>query len=138
MEDRQAKAAAFWLFDQVKCRAEWARLRGPKGTSTGLARGMWYKIRSHDPTHKTVYLDAGDKEVEVHIDGLAFRADLPVKTTVFIEGQWETPPNEMYYAGTCPKGHECNIGPALPGREETTKCPECDREYEWEYEAVRT
>ena len=134
MEDRQAKAAAFWLFDQVKCRAEWARLRGSEGTSTGLARGVWYEIRSHDQTRKTVGLDAGGREVEVHIDGLAFRADLPARTVVFTEGQWGERPGELRCVGNCPKGHRYEIGPAPPRRQETTECPECDREWKWEWE----
>ena len=83
-----------------------------------------------------MHLYAGDKEVEVHIDGLAFRADLPVKTTVFSEGQWGERPGEMRYVGNCPRRHECKIGPAPPRQGETTKCPECDREYEWEFETV--
>ena len=134
MKDRQADAAAFWLFDQRKCRAEWARLKGPEGTSTGLARGIWYEIRSHDSTRKTVYLDAGDKEVEVHIDGLAFRADRPVKTIVFFEGQWGERLGEVRYVGNCPGGHEKVLGNRPPTPDEPIRCDECGTDYEWERE----
>jgi hypothetical protein len=96
---------------------------------------MWYKIRSHDPTHKTVHLDAEDKEVEVHIDGLAFRADRPVKTIVVFERSWGSRRAESHYVGTCPKGHEYELGP-VPPTQVTTKCPECNREWGWERETV--
>ena len=133
MKDQQADDAASWLIDQVKCRAEWARLKGPKWAAMGLRRGRWYEIRSHDPKSRTVRLDAGDKEVEVHINGLDFRADVAVKTTIFHESQWGKRPDEIRYVGNCPKGHEYELGSAPPGQE-TTKCPECDREFEWEWE----
>ncbi len=127
-----ADAAAFWLFDEVGVRGEWARLKYDYAALTGLDRGNWYPIRSHNHKSKTVVL--GSEEVEVCIQYLRFRADIPVKTVVFSEGNWGGHLSSvMNWVAKCPKGHEHELRQSLPARLEIT-CQECGREYEWEYE----
>ncbi len=132
--NKARNAAAFWLFDQVGVRGEWARLtfRAPYG---GLERGYWYAIQSHDPQRRTLCLQVADKLVEVHIDLLIVRADLPEKTVVFSEGKWaERPPAEMTYVAVCPRGHEQQLGGAPPAMGDPCMCSACAREYPWEIE----
>jgi len=127
-------AAGFWLFDQVEVRGEWARLkdRAPHGS---VERGHWYAIRSHDPQQRTLCLQVADEIVNVNLDSLTFRADLPQKTIVFSEGEWaERPPAELIYIAVCPKGHERQLGEAPPATDDACVCSECAREYPWEYE----
>ena len=127
-----ADAAAFWLFDEVGVRGEWAMLKRDPPAPTGLDRGIWYPIRSHDPQPKTVVL--GSEGVEVNIQYLRFRADIPVKAVVFSEGSWSNhPPSVMNWVAKCLRGHRHELGQRSPVTPEIT-CPECGSEDEWEYE----
>ena len=127
-----AASAALWLFDQVGVRGEWAMLKYDDATLTGLNRGIWYPIRSHNPKPKTVVL--GSEEVEVNIKHLRFRADIPVKTVVFSEGNWaDYPRQRTNWVAKCPRGHRRELGQSPPARLEIT-CQKCERKYEWEYE----
>ncbi len=127
-----AASAAFWLFDEVGVRGEWAMLKYDDATLTGLNRGIWYPIRSHNPKPKTVVL--GSKEVEVNIKHLRFRADIPVKTVVFSEGNWaDYPRQRTNWVAKCPRGHRHELGQSPPARLEIT-CQKCEMKYEWEYE----
>ena len=127
-----AASAALWLFDEVGVRGEWAMLKYDDATLTGLNRGIWYPIRSHNPKPKTVVL--GSKEVEVNIKHLRFRADISVKTVVFSEGNWaDYPRQRTNWVAKCPRGHRHELAQSPPARLEIT-CQKCEMKYEWEYE----
>ena len=132
-EEKEARdAAAFWLFGERGVRGEWAKLNGP-WPATGLERGASYRIRSHDPKHKTLGLEVEGGVANINITYLTVQADTPEKTIVWSEGNWADRPAETKYVGRCPKGHKQELG-ATPPSADTCACPNCGSDYEWEYE----